>query len=103
MSEQSPESLGAYGKRCLIVFAAVMCLTLIMVGIFYAHLPTHVAIALTLVGACVNAALVASFLMHLLSERKMIFIVLTFTAIFFVALMFLTISARQSVPIGTVH
>jgi len=103
MSEHSPESLGAYGKRCLIVFAAVMCLTLTMVGIFYAHLPVRMAIALTLVGACANASLVAGFLMHLVSERKMIFIVLAFTAIFFVALMLLTVSAHHSVPLGTVN
>ena len=40
--------------------------------------------------------------MHLISEKQMIYTVLTFTAIFFVALMFLTIGAYHSLPVHTV-
>jgi len=104
MSEHNPEEFAGYGKKCLMVFTAVMCVTLMMVGLFYAHLPNHVlSIALTMVAAVVNAALVASYLMHILTEKKMTYIVFAFTIIFFIGLMALTISARLSVPHGTVH
>jgi caa(3)-type oxidase subunit IV len=44
-------------------------------------------IALTLGVASVQAFMVAAFFMHLLSEKKMIYSFLIFTAIFFVVLM----------------
>ena len=43
----------------------------------------------------VNAFLVAGYLMHLLSEKKMIYTVLAFTVFFFAGLMGLTIWATQ--------
>ena len=48
--------------------------------------------------ACVNAGLVAGYLMHLISERKLIYTVLAFTGIFFVGLMGLSILAAHDVP-----
>ena len=104
MSNHSPESFQGYGKRCLTVFAVVMAITLMMVGVFYANLPNHaLAIGLTLVAAIVNAGLVAGYLMHIVSERKLTLIVLLFTVIFFAGLMTLSISAHYSVPAGTNH
>ena len=104
MSNPTPENFQGYGKRCLMVFAVVMAITLMMVGVFYAHLPNHaLAIGLTLVAATVNACLVAGYLMHIISERRVTFIVLLFTAIFFTGLMVLTIGAHYSLPQGTVH
>jgi caa(3)-type oxidase subunit IV len=44
-------------------------------------------ITLTLTVACVQGFFVAAFFMHLLSEKKMIYSFLVFTAIFFVVLM----------------
>src|ERR1700721_2453433 len=100
MSEEKHDNMAEYGKRCLTVFAVVIVITLLMVAIFYAHLPNQtLAIGLTLVAAAVNASLGASYLMHFLSERKLIHVVLIFTAIFFIALMALTISARHDVPL----
>lgn len=104
MSDHNSQNFEGYGRKCLIVFAVVMIITLSMVSLFYTHLsgqPT--AIALTLAAAVVNAALVAGYLMHIVSERRMTFLVLAFTVVFFVALMWLTIGARLSVPLGTVH
>ena len=104
MSDHNSEDLSGYGKRCIVIFSVVMCVTLMMVGLFYAHLPNHVlSIALTLAAAFVNAALVACYLMHILNEKKMTYITFAFTIIFFIGLMALTISARLSVPHGTVH
>ena len=104
MSEEKHDNLAEYGKRCLTVFAVVIAITLLMVGVFYAHLANQsLAIGLTLVAAAVNATLVASYLMHFLTERKLIHVVLIFTAIFFVVLMVLTISAHHDVPLGTMR
>ena len=104
MSDHTPEQFQGYGKRCVMVFVVVMAITLMMVGVFYANLPNRaLAIGLTLVAAIVNATLVASYLMHLISERKLTLIVLLFTAIFFTGLMALTIGAHYSVPQGTFH
>jgi heme/copper-type cytochrome/quinol oxidase subunit 4 len=104
MSERTPEDFQGYGRRCLTVFGVVMCITLMMVGVFYAHLPSPaLSLALILAAAVVNAALVAGYLMHIVTEQKLTLIVLLFTAIFFVGLFALTLGARHSVPWGTVH
>ena len=51
--------------------------------------------------ACVNAFVVAGFLMHLISEKKMIYTVLAFTVFFFTGLIGLTVYAMQDFPTGT--
>jgi len=61
--------------------------------------PAKVAMILTI--ACVNAIVVAGFLMHLLSEKKMIYTVLSFTAFFVAGLFVLTIYAMNDFPTGT--
>jgi hypothetical protein len=49
----------------------------------------------------VNAFLVAGFLMHLLSEKKLIYTLLGFTVFFFAGLLGLTLYAMQDFPTGT--
>jgi TctA family transporter len=49
------------------------------------------------------AVVVAGFLMHLLSEKKMIYTTLAFTVFFFAGLMGLTIWAMHDFPTGTTH
>jgi hypothetical protein len=44
---------------------------------------------------------VAGFLMHLLTEKKMIYTVLSFTVFFFAGLMGLTLWAMSDFPLGT--
>ena len=61
-----------------------------------------VNIAVALVIASVKASLVAGYFMHLISERKMIYCVLMFTAIFFVGLMFLTLFSFSDFPALTI-
>jgi hypothetical protein len=53
--------------------------------------------------ACVNAFLVAGFLMHLLSEKKAIYTLLGFTVFFVAGLFVLTIYAMHDFPTGTTH
>jgi cytochrome c oxidase subunit 4 len=67
----------------IMVFMALMVLTLITVGVSYLHLPTLEAIALALVIASVKASLVACYFMHLMSERKLILWTLLLSMVFF--------------------
>lgn len=98
MSE-SPETFKNFTRRCLMVFAAIVIGTLVMVAASFAPMDNHgLRIALVLSVAAVNAVVVATFLMHLISERKFIHTVLIFTVIFFVALMFLSIYAHHDIP-----
>jgi len=94
-----------YLRRCLYVFLAVVCTTALMIWISF--LPEHYTwtfkVGFILAVACVNAFIVAGFLMHLLSEKKMIYTLLGFTAFFFVGLMWLTLYALHDMPTGTVY
>jgi heme/copper-type cytochrome/quinol oxidase subunit 4 len=58
-------------------------------------------VAITLAVAAVQAFFVAGFYMHLLSERKMIYCFLVFTAVFFVVMIGVTFWARM--PANVVH
>ena len=74
-------------KIYITVFVALMALTLVTVGISYLHLSTPMAIALALLVAIVKGSLVACYFMHLISEKRLIYVVLAITAIKFVALL----------------
>ena len=90
-------------RRYLYVFYALLFGTLITVGASYIPFGNHAFnIAVALVIACAKAFLVAGFFMHLISERKMIYGLLIFTACFFLGLMFLTLSAYADFPRMTV-
>ena len=103
MNNLQPAGFKNYTRRCLYVFCAVLCGTLLMVAASFAPLGSRsINIALVLAAACVNASLVAGFLMHLISERKLIFTILAFTAIFFIGLMGLTILSYSDFPPLTV-
>ena len=98
MSE-SPEAFKNHTRRCLGVFAAIVVGTLLMVGASFAPIHNHgLRIALIFAIASCNAALVATYLMHFITERKFVHVTLAFTAFFFVALMFLTIFAAHDLP-----
>ncbi len=73
----------------IIVFVTLLALTLITVAVSYLHLSIVPAVTVALVIATVKASLVACYFMHLISEKKLIYISLSFTAVFFIALMFL--------------
>ena len=77
------------------VFVALMALTLITVAVSYLHLPLPIAVTVALLVATVKGTLVACYFMHLISEKKLIYAVLTLTAVFFVALL--------ALPALTVH
>jgi cytochrome c oxidase subunit IV len=75
----------------MVVFVTLLALTVITVGVSYLHLEVHHAVMVALAIACFKASLVILFFMHLISEERVIFIVLAFTVAFFLVLMFLPI------------
>jgi caa(3)-type oxidase subunit IV len=86
-------------KRYLLVFYALIFGTLITVGASYipfGNRAFNIAVALAI--ACTKGFLVAGYFMHLVSERKMIYGVLAFTAFFFAGLMALTLWAFADFP-----
>jgi len=70
-------------RTYVLVFVALMALTLVTVGISYLHLATGPAVALALLVACIKGSLVAGYFMHLISEKKLIVLVLILTVLFF--------------------
>lgn len=84
-----------YVRTYLNVFAALMALTLITVAASYLHLAIPLAIVLALGIAILKGSLVASFFMHLISERPLIFGALLITVVLFTALMVLPVLATK--------
>ena len=89
-------------KLCAMVFSVVLVATTLMIwASFLPHYswPAKVSIILTI--AAVNAFFVAGFLMHLLSEKKLVYTVLAFTVFFVIGLAGLTLWAMSDFPVGT--
>jgi|GEM_PF-5549623 hypothetical protein len=99
MDDLKPSDLGSYTRRCFYVFFAVICGTALMVAASLSPISSSgLRISLILVIAAVNATLVATFLMHIVTEKRFVLVVLAFTAIFFVALIGLSSYAQHDVP-----
>ena len=80
-------------KIYLAVFVGLLALTVITVSVSYLHLSILPAVILALVVASIKGFLVSGYFMHLVSERRLIYAILILTAIFFLSLMFLPLSA----------
>ena len=95
-------NLGSYIRRCAMVFAAVVIAVGLMIYASYLpHFGWPAKVTIILAIAICNAFLVAGFLMHLLTEKKMIYTVMAFTVFFFAGLMGLTVWAMNDFPVGT--
>jgi cytochrome c oxidase subunit 4 len=70
-------------KIYITVFVALMALTIITVAISRVHLPVPIAVSVALLVAIVKGSLVACYFMHLISERKLILILMLATVFFF--------------------
>ena len=98
MSSHETHSVRGY----IFVFIALIAGTVLTVWASFIQFPSseiNIAVALTI--ATVKAFLVVAYFMHLISERKMIYLVMGFTAFFFAALMGLTVWSLQ--PNSLVH
>lgn len=85
MSDHHEMEVDRHVRAYMLVFVALMALTIITVAVSLLHLPTGAAIAVALLIAGVKGSLVACYFMHLISERKLIYVVLLFTVFFFFA------------------
>lgn len=92
MESAHPEDVKKQVRSYVFVFVALMALTVVTVAISYLHLGVAAAITVALIVATIKASLVASYFMHLISERKLIYFTLTITVVFFVVLMVLPVS-----------
>jgi caa(3)-type oxidase subunit IV len=95
--------LNHYIRLCAVVFLVVLCTTSGMIAASFSHIGEGWTLKVTLILAIavVNAFLVAGYLMHLLSEKKLVYTVLSFTVVFFIGLMGLTLWAMAGFPPGT--
>ena len=87
MDAHDAASIRKQTKVYMLVFGGLMVLTLITVGIAYLHLSPALAVVVALLVAAIKGTLVAGYFMHLLSERKTIYMVLLLTVVFFAVLM----------------
>jgi len=99
----SEAEVSKHKKVYLLVFGALLVGTVITVALNYMHFDSKLlTISIALFVATIKATLVACYFMHLISEKRMIYLILGFTAFFFVGLMGLTLSSYADFPANTV-
>lgn len=91
-----PADIDRHVRVYIIVFVALMVLTIVTVAISRLHLSVPVAVTVALVVASIKGALVMCYFMHLISEKKLIYAVLALTAAFFVALLALPVVTHSN-------
>lgn len=94
----------SYLRRCAFVLAVVFVAVGCMIWTSYLpqeHFSWTEKVWIILGIASVNAFIVAGFLMHLISEKKMVYTILGFTVSFVIGLFALTIYAMNDFPRGT--
>lgn len=102
MSESPSVDLNV--RRYVMVSVSIAVAALLVVGISLLDLGNqrlNIALSLAVIG--VQAALVLGFMMHLFSEKKLIYSVLGFTGFFLVFLMLLIIWSVGEVPKKPTH
>jgi cytochrome c oxidase subunit 4 len=104
MSDPHSHDIAKHLKVYIGVFVALLAGTLLTVGMYGFHFSSvAVTVAIAVLIATVKASLVAGFFMHLVSEKKTIYVILAFTAFFFAGLMALIIWAAHDTPTLTTH
>ena len=91
MDTSHTEDIKKHVRKYIMVFVALMALTMVTVAVSYLHLSVKAAITVALIVATVKASLVASYFMHLIDEKKTIYATLILTVVFFIVLMFLPV------------
>ena len=97
MKAASHEDIKKHVRKYILVFVALMALTVVTVAVSYLHLNIVNAIIVALFIASIKGALVAGYFMHLISEKKMIYATLILTAVFFAVMITLPMFARSDV------
>lgn len=95
--------IAAHVRTYLIIFGALLVGTILTVAMYYVDFSSMaLTVAVALFIASIKAFLVAGYFMHLLSEKKLVYGVLVLSAIFFVALMGLTLWGTNDLPKNSV-
>jgi cytochrome c oxidase subunit 4 len=87
MDAAETQDIKKHVRKYVTVFVALLCLTFVTVAISRLHLAVPLAITVALVIAAIKGSLVASYFMHLVSEKKVIYLTLILTVVFFAVLM----------------
>jgi caa(3)-type oxidase subunit IV len=106
MSESEKSvSIQGYLRQCAVILLVLVVTTGCMIATSFSHLGEGWTLKVTLILAiaAVNAFLVAGYLMHLLTEKKLVYTVLAFTVFFAIGLFGLTIWATNNFPTGTIN
>ena len=98
---ESAEHIKKHNKIYWAIFFALLIGTIVTVLLNSVHFDSMaLTVGIALFVAIVKATLVAGFFMHLISEKKAIYIVLASTAFFLTGLMVLIIWSHSSMPSG---
>ena len=89
MSSSNAEDIKRHTKVYLTVGVSLLVLTVVTVGASYARFVVPLAVTVALIIAIAKGSLVASFFMHLISEKKPIYWTLLLTVACFFALILL--------------
>ncbi len=89
------EHLNHHIRACIFVFISLFVLTVVTVAVSKLHLPVAAAVTIALCVACVKGTLVATYFMHLISEKKIIYFSLILTFFFFLVLMILPVATES--------
>ena len=97
-SDATTEEIKKHVRIYILVFVALAGLTVITVWVSYLHLATLPAVLVALTVATIKGSLVACYFMHLISEKKLIFLVLLFTVLFFGILLLVPVATDLEMP-----
>lgn len=93
MNGHDTTDIKSHVKVYMLVFASLAVLTIVTVAASYLNLSSGEAIFLALVIATIKGSLVASYFMHLISEKALITWLLMLTLVFFLVIMFIPMIA----------
>ncbi len=98
----SHEEIKKHVRTYIVIFIALLVGTCVTVGLYYVHFENFaVTVAVALFVATIKASLVAAFFMHLISEKKAIYALMSVTVFFFAAMMYLIVWSRGQLPLGS--
>lgn len=83
------EDVQAHIRTYMKVGISLLVLTVVTVAVSYLPFGVPVAVTVALIIAIFKGSLVASFFMHLIEEKKVIFAVLMVTVVFFFVMLFI--------------
>lgn len=98
-ADDHDHDIASHVHTYLVIFGALLVGTILTVAMYYVDFSSMaLTVAVALFIASIKAFLVAGYFMHLLSEKKLVYGVLVMAAIFFVALMGLTLWGSGDLP-----